>query len=171
MSMITTAIPATAIPVKFAKAFISSWRRRRQELILLFSFFNGIAVGRYTHRVAISNNRILKIENGAVNFKWRDYRDKSSWKIMTLDAEEFIRRFMMHVLPSGFTKIRHYGFLSSRGKQEKLRSCKIQTGTSLRRKEKLSAEQLIQKLIGRKPSQCPQCGFSGLLKTGLAPPV
>ena len=128
-------------------------------------------LGRYTHRVAISNNRILKVENGTVIFKWRDYRDHSRWKIMTLSADEFIRRFLMHVLPTGFIKIRHYGFLSSRGKQKKLKVCKIQTGTSLRRRKRLSAEQLIQNLIGRKSSQCPQCGFSGLLRTGLAPPV
>jgi hypothetical protein len=90
---------------------------------------------------------------------------------MALSADEFIRRFLMHVLPPGFTKIRHYGFLSSRGKQKKLKTCKLQTGTSLAPKEKLSAEQLIQKLISRKPSQCPQCGYSGLLKTGLSPPA
>jgi hypothetical protein len=128
-------------------------------------------LGRYTHRVAISNNRILKIEGGAVTFKWRDYRDSSRWKVMTLTANEFIRRFMMHILPAGFTKIRHYGFLSSRGKQNKLKTCKIETGTSLSPKEKLSAEQLIQKLISRKPTQCPRCGYSGLLRTGLAPPA
>ena len=128
-------------------------------------------LGRYTHRVAISNNRILKIENGAVTFKWRDYRDSSHWKIMTLAANEFIRRFLTHILPAGFTKIRHYGFLSSRGKQKKLKICKIETGTNLFPKKKLSAEQLIQKLIGRKPSQCPRCGCSGLLRTGLAPPA
>ena len=128
-------------------------------------------LGRYTHRVAISNNRILKLENGAVTFKWRDYRDSSRWKEMTLSAQEFIRRYLMHVLPKGFTKIRHYGFLSSRGKQKKLRVCKTLTGTKLIPKEKLSAEQLIQKLIGRKPSQCPQCGYAGLLRTGLSPPA
>lgn len=127
-------------------------------------------LGRYTHRVAISNNRILKIENGTVSFKWRDYRDGSRWKVMTLSADEFIRRFLMHVLPTGFMKIRHYGFLSSRGKQKKLRICQIQTGTRLCRREKLSVEQLIQKLIGRKPSQCPRCGYSCLLRAELAPP-
>lgn len=128
-------------------------------------------LGRYTHRVAILNNRILKLENGNVTFKWRDYRDKSRWKLMTLSADEFIRRFLLHVLPHGFTKIRHYGFLSSRGKQKNLVVCKIQTGTSVICKEKLSAEQLIEKLIGRKPSQCPQCGCIGLLRTGLSPPA
>lgn len=127
--------------------------------------------GRYTHRVAISNNRILKLESGNVTFKWRDYRDSSRWKEMTLRAEEFIRRFLMHVLPPGFKKVRHYGFLSSRGKQKNLKTCKLLTGTKLIQKEKLSAEQLIQKLLGRKPSQCPLCGYSGLLRTGLSPPA
>jgi predicted RNA-binding Zn-ribbon protein involved in translation (DUF1610 family) len=128
-------------------------------------------LGRYTHRVAISNNRILELKNDTVTFKWRDYRDSSRWKKMTLSVYEFIRRFLMHVLPSGFTKIRHYGFLSSRGKQKKLKICKLQTGTSLVTKVKLSAEQLVQKLLGRKPSQCPHCGYSGLLRTGLSPPA
>lgn len=127
-------------------------------------------LGRYTHRVAISNNRILKLENEHVTFKWRDYRDSSRWKTMTLAAEEFIRRFLMHVLPPGFTKIRHYGFLSSRGKQKKLNICKVQTNTQPK-KDRLSTEQLIQKLIGRKPSQCPHCGWSGLLRTDLPPPA
>ena len=128
-------------------------------------------LGRYTHRVAISNNRILRLENGQVSFKWRDYRDGSRWKVMTLSAEEFIRRFLMHILPTGFMKIRHYGFLSSRGKQKKLNICKIQTGTSLEKRETLSTETFIQKILGRKPSQCPSCGFCGLLRTGLAPPT
>lgn len=135
-------------------------------------------LGRYTHRAAISNNRILKLENGDVTFKWRDYKalsgkasDSSRWKLMTLNADEFIRRFLMHVLPHRFTKIRHYGLLSSRGKQKKLSICKKQTGTNLILKEKLSAEQLIQKLIGRKPSQCPQCGCLALIRSGLSPPT
>lgn len=128
-------------------------------------------LGRYTHCVAISNNRILKLEDGQVAFKWRDYRDSSRWKVMTLSAEEFIRRFLMHVLPAGFMKIRHYGFLSSRGKQKKLRICKVQTGTSLEKRERLSTEALIQKILGRKPSQCPSCGCCNLLRTGLAPPT
>jgi len=128
-------------------------------------------LGRYTHRVAISNNRIISLENGNVTFKWRDYRDHSRWKLMTLSAVEFIRRFLLHVLPRGFMKIRHYGFLSSRGKQKKLRTCKLGTRTNPIPKEKLSTEQLIQKIIGRKPSQCPQCGCLTLLKTGLSPPA
>lgn len=127
-------------------------------------------LGRYTHRVAISNNRILKLENGNVDFKWRDYSDSSKWKIMTLSANEFIRRFLMHILPHGFMKIRHYGFLSSRGKQVKLKLCKLLTNTKILVKEKLSTDELISKLIGRKPSICPSCGFSKLIRTGLSPP-
>ena len=79
---------------------------------------------RYTHRIAISNNRILNIEDGNVTFKWKDYKDGKQ-KIMTLTAEEFIRRFLMHVLPSGFMKIHYYGILSNRNKSTKLKRCQI----------------------------------------------
>lgn len=128
-------------------------------------------LGRYTHRVAISNNRLLKLEDGNVTFRWRDYRDSSRWKEMTVSAEEFIRRFLMHVLPPSFMKIRHYGFLSSRGKQIKLQKCKLLTGTLLNKGERLSPEALLTKLLGRKPSVCPSCGFDGLLRTALSPPA
>lgn len=128
-------------------------------------------LGRYTHRVAISNNRILKDENEQISFKWKDYRNNGKWKIMTISAQEFIRRFLMHILPSRFMKIRHYGFLSSRGKQVKLKICKKLTNTSLLVKIKASTEALIEKLIGRKPSVCPVCGYSGLVRTGLSPPT
>ncbi len=128
-------------------------------------------LGRYTHRVAISNNRILKLENGQVTFKWRDYKNSSRWKEMTISSDEFIRRFLMHVLPRGFTKIRHYGFLSSRGKQTKLPLCKKLTCSSLVSKEKSNTEKLLIKILGRDPKLCPNCGYSGLIKTGLAPPV
>jgi hypothetical protein len=81
-------------------------------------------VGRYTHRVAISNHRIVDIENGQVKFNWRDYRDNNQQKILTLSAEEFIRRFLLHVLPSGFHRFRYYGFLGNRYRKEKLEHCR-----------------------------------------------
>src|SRR5882672_7182784 len=81
-------------------------------------------VGRYTHRVAISNNRLLSIEDEKVSFRWKDYRDDSAQKIMTLEADEFIRRFLLHVLPDGFQRIRYYGFLSNRNRDEKLTLCR-----------------------------------------------
>jgi hypothetical protein len=77
-------------------------------------------LGRYTHRVAISNNRLLNIDHGKVTFRWKDYRDHSQQKTMTLEAEEFIRRFLLHVLPGGFQRIRHYGFLAHHYRQTKL---------------------------------------------------
>lgn len=127
-------------------------------------------LGRYTHKIAISNNRILKLENGNVTFKWRDYRNCNQWKEMTLTANEFIRRFLMHVLPHGFMKIRHYGFLSSRGKQLKLPKCKAMTNTFTQSK-RLTTEEILIKILGRKPSVCKSCGFDGLIRTGLAPPL
>jgi hypothetical protein len=70
-------------------------------------------LGRYTHRVAISNHRLLACENGHVRFHWRDYRANNKRKVMTLDANEFIRRFLLHILPKGFRRIRHFGFLAN----------------------------------------------------------
>lgn len=81
-------------------------------------------VGRYTHRVAISNNRLLNIEDGHVTFQWKDYRDGDAHKTMTLTAEEFIRRFLLHVLPPGFHRIRYYGLLGNHHGQEKLKQCR-----------------------------------------------
>jgi hypothetical protein len=81
-------------------------------------------LGRYTHRVAISNSRLLTIEDGHVTFRYKDYRDGDTQKTMSLTADEFIRRFLLHVLPSGFHRIRHYGFLSNRHRQEKLEQCR-----------------------------------------------
>src|SRR5664279_14077 len=69
-------------------------------------------LGRYTHRVAIANSRLVKLEDGHVSFRWRDYRQEALNKVMTLPAEEFIRRFLLHTLPDGFQRIRHYGFLA-----------------------------------------------------------
>jgi hypothetical protein len=81
-------------------------------------------VGRYTHRVAISNNRILNIDDGRVTFKWKDYQDDNAQKTMALEADEFIRRFLLHVLPQGLQRIRYYGLLGNRHRQEKLELCR-----------------------------------------------
>ena len=81
-------------------------------------------VARYTHRVAISNNRLLDIEEGKVRFSWKDYRNGSRQKTMTLAADEFIRRFLLHVLPEGFQRIRYYGFLANRYREQKLARCR-----------------------------------------------
>ena len=88
-------------------------------------------VGRYTHRVAISNNRLLDIDAGHVSFRYKDYRNDRQQKTMTLSAEEFIRRFLLHALPHGFHRIRYYGFLGNRFRQEKLARCRQLLGMAL----------------------------------------
>ena len=88
-------------------------------------------VGRYTHRIAISNNRVLDMEEGQVRFRYRNYRANRSQThaTMTLTATEFIRRFLLHVLPTGFHRIRYYGFLGNRHRAEKLAHCRQLLGT------------------------------------------
>jgi hypothetical protein len=87
-------------------------------------------LARYTHRVAISNHRLRSLENGHVSFDWKDYADHSRTKTMTLDAVEFIRRFLLHVLPSGLVRIRHFGFLANRVRKQKLIQCRALLATS-----------------------------------------
>jgi hypothetical protein len=128
-------------------------------------------LGRYTHRVAISNHRIISIQDGNVSFKWRDYKCESKQKVMTLAAGEFIRRFLLHILPPGFTKIRHYGFLASAVKKRKLALCKRLTGAKLTIAPKLSIAELMMKLTGRDITLCPCCGIGRFtLVPGLSPP-
>ncbi len=81
-------------------------------------------LGRYTHRVAITNSRLTEIGDSTVSFGWKDYRHHDRRKVMTLDAHEFIRRFLLHVLPDGLQRIRHYGLLGNRGRQAKLARCR-----------------------------------------------
>lgn len=118
-------------------------------------------LGGYTHRVAISNNRIIKLENNKVTFRWRDYRNNNENKMMTLDTFEFIRRFLLHILPSGFFKIRYYGIFSSRNRQTKLKKCKEILGVDLNKEPKVSDveswEDLLFELTGIDPRICPSC--------------
>jgi hypothetical protein len=81
-------------------------------------------LGRYTHRVAISNSRLVSLIDGRAAFRWKDYRHHDKAKVMTLDADEFIRRFLLHTLPDGFHRIRHYGFLANGHRQDKLALCR-----------------------------------------------
>jgi predicted Zn-ribbon and HTH transcriptional regulator len=119
-------------------------------------------VGRYTHRVAISNNRIVSIDDGRVQFQWKDYRDNNQQKTMELDAEEFIRRFLLHVLPSGFQRIRYYGFLGNRYRREKLALCRSLLGmpapseTSPPPTPKDYRER-YEELTGCSLTTCPKC--------------
>jgi hypothetical protein len=118
-------------------------------------------VGRYTHRVAISNNRLLDIENGEVRFRWKDYRDKNRQKTMMLTADEFIRRFLLHVLPDGFQRIRYYGFLGNRYRKQKLARCRQLLGMPENEapESDLSSDyrDCYEQLTGSSLWECPVC--------------
>jgi hypothetical protein len=121
-------------------------------------------VGRYTHRVAISNNRLLGMDQDRVTFRWNDYRHNHRQKTMTLPAEEFIRRFLIHVLPDGFQRIRYYGFLSNRRRGEKLTLCRQLLGMPAPDPDTTAAAHpaadyaaLYEKLTGFPLRQCPAC--------------
>jgi hypothetical protein len=117
-------------------------------------------VGRYTHRVAISNNRILDMEDGHVRFRWKDYQDHDRQKTMSLTADEFIRRFLLHALPDGFQRIRYYGFLSNRYRKQKLEVCRQLLGMSEEIpvcEASMDYRDLYEKLTGSSLWECPVC--------------
>jgi hypothetical protein len=127
-------------------------------------------LGRYTHRIAISNHRLIKMENGKVHFRYRDYRDENKKKVMALDAFEFMRRFLLHVLPHGFVKIRHFGILASRCKKTNLEICRrilnvLTTVVKLAEKETWVA--LLKRVKGIDLELCPKCK-TGRVQLGFA---
>jgi hypothetical protein len=116
-------------------------------------------LGRYTHRVALSNDRILNVQNGLVTLSYRDRKDGDRKKTITLDAQEFIRRFLLHVLPEGFMRVRHFGFLANRSKKQALTQCRKLLGTnpvSLQNPSE-SAKDLLLRITGTDLSRCPCC--------------
>ena len=118
-------------------------------------------VGRYTHRVAISNDRILDIEDKEVRFRWKDYRDHDRQKTMSLTADEFIRRFLLHVLPDGFQRIRYFGFLGNRYRKQKLALCRQLLGMPENEVPACATSSdyrdLYEKLTGSSLWECPVC--------------
>ena len=122
-------------------------------------------LGRYTHRVGISNSRLVSMENGKVAFRWKDYRHHAKSKLMTLEADEFIRRFLLHTLPDGFHRIRHYGFLANGHRDKKLALCRRLLGE---RSPEPHAEQMQDSLQPRTPERCPSCG-GAMIVLGILP--
>jgi len=118
-------------------------------------------VGRYTHRVAISNNRILNIDDATVRFRWKDYRHSNRQKVMTLPADEFMRRFLLHVLPAGFHRIRYYGLLGNRHRAQKLARCRELLGMPVPEPLDDAATKdyrdRYEQLTGCSLRQCPAC--------------
>ena len=124
-------------------------------------------LGRYTHRVAISNHRIVDVNDQDVSFAYQDRADGNQKKTLTLTGHEFVRRFLLHVLPSGFTRIRHYGFLASRGKKEALTHCRAALGaTAPRPIEEKTATQRLLDATGVDVLKCPHCPTGRMLKCG-----
>ena len=127
-------------------------------------------LGHYTHRVAISNRRLISCADGQVVFHYRDRAAGDVRKTMTLPADEFLRRFLCHVLPSGFQRIRHYGLLASRNKNDLLARCRqaLDVPAPLPPVKKTTAEWLLQ-LWGIDVTRCPRCGQEGWERTELPP--
>ena len=123
--------------------------------------------------MALSNNRILALENGQVTFSYRDRRDKDRLKSMALDAEEFTRRFLLHVLPDGFMRIRHFGFLANRTKKHALSQCRKLLGLNpaLPEISKPSAYDLLRELTGIDLSRCPRCQKGTMIVISDLPPI
>ena len=120
-------LAALAQPAAFAKRLVEA--RRCEWVVYAKPPFGGpqqvlAYLGRYTHRVAISNARLVSLEHDRVSFRWKDYRHHDKAKVMRLDAFEFIRRFLLHTLPDGFHRIRHYGFLANGHRGDKLALCR-----------------------------------------------
>jgi hypothetical protein len=128
-------------------------------------------LGRYTHRVALSNERILQIENEEVTLSYRDRKDGNRKKTMTLDAQEFIRRFLLHVLPDGFMRVRHFGFLANRSKKQALAQCRklLDLDPALPQSPILSAKDQLVKITGVDLSRCPCCHEGTMITVGDLP--
>ena len=109
-------------------------------------------LARYTHRVALSNARLVSLEQGDVTFRYKDYADDRQQKTLTLSADEFLRRFLMHVLPRGFVKVRHYGLLANRSREAKLRACRLLLVMVV------VAAALAGGASAAAPRPCPSCG-------------
>jgi len=125
-------------------------------------------LGRYTHRIAIANSRLVEITDTHVSFSWKDYADGNKQKVMTLTHFEFIRRFLLHIVPHGFVRIRYYGFLSQATKKEKLSRCMQLLGQKPLVPlsdyiDKKAWDLLLKELCGIDPLKCPLCNKGRLV--------
>ena len=128
-------------------------------------------LGRYTHRVAITNNRILSIEDGRVTFNYRDRSDENKVKELTVRAKEFIRRYLLHILPPGFMKIRYYGFLAHANKKVSIPLLRQLINPDAEIVEKLmeTVEEMMLRLTGVDVSLCPECGKGKMVHIEVLP--
>lgn len=126
-------------------------------------------LGRYTHRTAISNQRLVSMESNGVTFRWKDYRQQSKSKVMTLETDEFMRRFLIHILPPGFRRIRHFGFLANCSKT-KLALCRNLLASPLAEllPQPEPCRDLLQWLLAA-PARCPNCGLGEMIRVEVLP--
>lgn len=131
-------------------------------------------LGRYTHRVAISNRRLLSLQDGQVTFQWKDYRDpQQPHKTMTVDAAEFIRRFLQHALPSGFQRIRYYGLLANAQRKAKLMLCRQLLAGPLADllPTRLGFQDYLARFTAGDARRCPQCEIGTLARRTILGPI
>jgi hypothetical protein len=139
-------------------------------------------LARYTHRVAISNQRLASVDDRKVAFHWKDYADANTAKVMTLDGVEFLRRFLQHVLPSGFVRIRHFGLLANRHREEKLNRCRslLKASATVDSSELLPVEGTeaskaeahvgeVAETVAKADVRCPVCGKGRMVVIELLP--
>ena len=127
-------------------------------------------LGRYTHRVAISNNRLEELKDGQVRFAYKDYKHEQRHKVMTVSADEFLRRFLLHVLPDSFQRIRHYGLLSNRHRAENLARCRelLAMPAPIPAPE-CNYRERWQQLTRDDPLRCPQCRNGKMVRIAILP--
>ncbi len=130
-------------------------------------------LARYTHRVASSNRRLVEMRNGQVRFRYKDYSDDQQSKILSLSSGEFIRRFLMHTLPSGFIRIRYYGFLANRYRNERLEKCRHLLGVTPVTAPTIQESKTPAENTDPPPSPktCPACGRQSLTIIDVVPPT
>ena len=127
-------------------------------------------LGRYTHRVALSNRRLLAHQNGQVTFQWKDYRHHAREKsrVMTLRSDEFLRRFLLHTLPPGFQLIRYFGFLANRQRKAQLALCRqLLTPSVTALLPQPAACQQLRRVLDTPLRRCPRCGQGFLIRLAL----
>ena len=127
-------------------------------------------LGRYTHRVAISNNRLKELKDGQVSFAYKDYKHEHRHKVMALPADEFLRRFLLHVLPDSFQRIRHYGLLGNRHRAENLARCRELLAMPVPIPQPArDYRERWQQLTGHDPLQCPKCQNGKMVRIARLP--
>ena len=114
-------------------------------------------LGRYTHKIAISNHRLISIDNGKISFRYKDYRKGAKNLVTSLGANEFLRRFCLHILPKGFTRMRHYGILASRNKARELNLAKADLGEAPWEKQEPEWKTIARERLGFDVDLCPKC--------------